>query len=173
MIAHILDELEPPHGDAVEARAVDGELFDVVKVEGEGGDARDGNFLHPKAAGDGDALERVSEHGEFVDLNMKSLLKADTNEDKFVTNLRDLDVIELGRFSVTLRPRVVDARGHHHPGGLGHVDGLQTGDGVEQPRAEVDLAAPGKGQRDCVLRRRLGVRGRRRRGSHLDFLKKV
>ena len=61
-------ELESPHGDAVEARAVDGKLFDVVKVEGERGDAWDGNFLHPKAAGDGDALERVPEHGQVADL---------------------------------------------------------------------------------------------------------
>ena len=89
------------------------------------------------------------------------------------TNLRDLDILELGRLSVALRPRVVDARGHHHPGGLRDVDGSQTGDGVEQPRAEVDLGAPGEGQRRRVLRRRLGVRRRRRRGPHLDFLKKV
>ena len=61
-------EFESPHGDAVEARPVDGELLDVVEVKGEGGDARHGHFLHPKAAGDGDALEGVPVDGEIVDL---------------------------------------------------------------------------------------------------------
>ncbi len=146
--------LEAPHGDAVEAASVDGDLPHAVEAEGEAGHALRRHLLQPEAAGDADALERVPGDGQRG-------------------NLDELDGVQLVAtvaVAVVARPGLVDASAHHQRRRLEDGDVGQVGQAVEQPGAEADLGAAAETELGSLHRGELGVGGRLGGWANVDFL---